>query len=174
MGFITFSVCLLFFCHQPIIGSAERDIVVNSTVNIEWASLTFIIPVIGPLTQTRKICRNFSNYYCLEAYEAIINNPVLSLLPYVNVEFPTHNALNYFNFWLERFASGKCRALFLSMFRQTDQSNTKIPSTLVAPFAIFFRHPFLADSETLFFLITLFAPIYNKLEGAKKAVFFWF
>ena len=45
-----------------------NDIVVNSTINPNWSSLTFIIPVDLPHNFYWSLCKMYTNYYCLVAY----------------------------------------------------------------------------------------------------------
>ena len=67
-----FRVCYLLFF---ITGSHTNDIVVNSSVESNWTSLMFIIPVKIPRNAIWKSCRLNTIYYCSHAFVSYSSSP---------------------------------------------------------------------------------------------------
>ena len=113
------SKCLILWLLFSIILTgylfgALQDAVINSTTNPNWTSLTFIIPVDVQLKEWRN-CRNFSDVYCLFAYEAAKSNLNKAYdfdLQIVSVEFMTQ-----MNQWIQHFAYTEGQKHFQPIYR---------------------------------------------------------
>ena len=59
--------------------STAPDIIINPYINIQWKSQTFIIPPGVSRNDAGDYCREFSNFYCLHAYETRPGVPSLAV-----------------------------------------------------------------------------------------------
>ena len=109
---------IICFSMLFIPGAQPNDIVVNSTVNSNWTSLMFIIPIDAPRNILSSRCRQQSIYYCLHAF---VSDPISSTSKAVQVRFrdhidpqdPTVVAFKFIKF----SASQECRQLLEPVYR---------------------------------------------------------
>ena len=107
-------------CFLKIGSSQSSDLVVNSTVDKNWASLLFIIPVDVPHNVLFFICRKHSNYYCLHAYTTNyeLDNMAFQLDIGINGDIGTEGSFVSKLKVIRSSAGQECRNYFQSIFRK--------------------------------------------------------
>ena len=112
------TVSLCYFLNSLyFVQMVVHDIVVNTTVNPTWSSLVFIIPVQEPQDYYWKVCRNFSQIFCLQFFYTSeeIENP--AYVAQVNMDVTNAN-LMYHVYWLEDFVQSELKDVFDSKYKQ--------------------------------------------------------
>ena len=123
-------------------GFDTNDLVINSTVDVQWTSLTFTIPV-----HEAKSCSNFSYYYCLDAVEAINSNRVPVMTPFAGLLHTT--ALAYHNYWLWHSADAEVMNVYSALV--AEKHNHFIDQTFYY-FIHGYHHMFITPKEYLHLL----------------------
>ena len=93
-----------------------EDIVINSTIRLNWTSQTFIIPVESQLGYPWTICRKFSDVYCLDNYETRELDTEPAFHAFVNLRTSASMHTSYY--WLEYNAITKTEHLFRPFYRR--------------------------------------------------------
>ena len=97
--------------------SVTYDIVVNSTVIPTWSSLVFIIPVQEPQDYYWKVCREFSEIFCLQRFYTSDETENPAYVTEVNLDEAGSSLINYF-YWLEDSAQSELQKVFEPKYKQ--------------------------------------------------------
>ena len=91
-----------------------ESIVVNTTIQLNWSSQTFILQAENKFDYTGQLCRKFSKVNCLSGFETTeeLSEPAYESI--LNLMDSGH--MQYSHYWLEDSAYRKSQNQFRSMY----------------------------------------------------------